>query len=132
MYFMLYFSILNTMGISHLKIRLPTLHLLSLTSKFLTVTMRVVFDLKTVFHAQFVDRFVICLHTKFLKFYCSVALFICSSKLVAKESFVTAATWFYALWRHYLGKLYTFPRSLTTYRFRTLRQVLLLPYSFTF
>jgi len=132
MYFMLYFSLLNTMGISHSKIRLSTLQLSSLTSKFLSVTMRVVFYLKTVFHAQFVDRFVIYLHTKFFKRYCSVALITCSIKLVAKESFVTAATWFYALWRHYLERFYTFLRSLTIYRFRTLRPLLLLPYSFTF
>jgi hypothetical protein len=129
---MLYFSILNTMGMSHLKIRLSTLQLSSLTSKFLTVTMCVVFDLKTVFHAQFVDRFVIYLHTKFLKRYYSVALIICYTKLVAKESFVTTATWFYALWRHYFEKFYIFLRSLTVYRFRILRPLLLLPYSFTF
>lgn len=83
-------------------------------------------------HRQFVEWFVIYLHTKFLKCYCSVALIICSTKLVAKESFVTAATWFYALWRLYLENFYTFPRSLTIYRFRALRPVLLLPYSFTF
>jgi len=65
----------------------------------------VVFDLKTVFHLEFVDRLVICLHTKFLKRYCNVALIICSTKLVAKKYFVTAATWFYALWRHYLENL---------------------------
>jgi len=118
---------------SHLKIRLPTSQLCSLTSKPLTVTMRVVLNLTTVFNAQFVNRFVIYLHTKFFKRYCSVALIICSTKLVAKESFVTAATWFYALWRHYLEKLYTFlRRSLTIYRFRTLRPVLLISYSFTF
>ena len=132
MYFILYFNIFNTTEMSHLKIRLPTLQLSSLTSKSLTVTMRVVFDLTTVFNAQFVNRFVIYLHTKFLKRYRSVALIICSNKLVAKEFFVTAATWFYALWRHYLEQLYTFPRPLTIHRFRTLRPVLLLSYSFTF
>jgi hypothetical protein len=84
-YFILYFSIFNTTGISHLKIRLPTLQLPSLTSKPLTVTMRVVFDLNTVFHAQFVDRSVIYLPNKFLKRYCIVALIICSTKLVAKN-----------------------------------------------
>ena len=131
-YFILCFSIFNTMGSSHLKIRLPTLLLSSLASKPLTVTMRVVFYLKAVFHAQFVERFVINLHTKFLKRYYSVALLIYSTKLVAKESFVMAATWSYALWGHYLEKFCTFLRSLTIYRFRTLRPVLLLLYSFTF
>ena len=104
----------------------------SLTSKTLTVTMLVNFDLTAIFNAQFVNRLVIYLRTRFLKRYCSVALIICSTKLVPKKSYATTATWFYALLIHYLEKLYTLRRSLTIYRFRTLRPVLLLSYSFTF
>ena len=82
MYFVLFFSIFNTTGVSHLKIHLPTLQLPSLTSKSLTVTVRVVFVLTTVFHAQFVDTFVIYFGTKFLKRYCSVALIALDNKFL--------------------------------------------------